>query len=33
MKSYPDTKYKKEAQEFYETIQEELKLPEEADSK
>jgi outer membrane protein assembly factor BamD len=33
MKSYPDTKYKKEAQNFYETIQEELKLPVEADSK
>jgi outer membrane protein assembly factor BamD len=33
MKSYPDTKYKKEAQDFYEKIQEELKLPEEADSK
>jgi len=33
MKSYPDTKYKKEAQDFYKTIQEELKLPVEADSK
>ncbi len=33
MKSYPETKYKKEAQDFYEKIQEELKLPVEADSK
>ena len=27
MKSYPDTKYKKEAEGFYEKIQEELKIP------
>jgi len=30
MKSYPDTKYKKEVQNFYKTIQKELELPEEA---
>lgn len=33
MKSYPDTKYKKEAQNFYKTIQKELELPETATSK
>ena len=33
MKSYPDTKYKKEAEDFYKKIQEELQLPEEAASK
>lgn len=33
MKSYPDTKYKKEVDDFYEKIQEELQLPSEAVSK
>ena len=33
MKSYPDTKYKKEAAKMYKIIQEELKLPEEAATK
>ena len=33
MKSYPDTKYKKEAQDFYEKIQEKLQLPEEEAAK
>lgn len=33
MKSYPETKYKKEANDYYEIIQRELKLPEEAVSK
>lgn len=33
MRSYPDTKYKKEAEDFYQTIQEELQLSEEAASK
>ncbi len=33
MKSYPDTKYKKEAEDFYEIIQEELKIPTEATAK
>jgi len=33
MKSYPETKYKKEVDDFYEKIQEELELPSEAVSK
>ena len=33
MKSYPETKYKKEAEDFYEKIQEELEMPAEATTK
>ncbi|MEM8926885.1 MAG: outer membrane protein assembly factor BamD [Bacteroidota bacterium] len=33
IKSYPDTKYKKEAEEFYERIQEVLEIPAEATAK
>ena len=33
IKSYPETKYKKEASSYYETIQKQLKLPVEATSK
>ena len=33
MKSYPDTKYKKKTQDFYEKIQKALQLPDEATSK
>lgn len=33
IKSYPDTKYKKEAEKFYETIQEELQLSSETATK